>query len=109
MRVSSVIYSLEAGLAVASGILPSFGGAMKRLNTIEMPPGVPIAAANVGAWVKDTATKGAAWAANNPGTAACAAVAVSGLAVVAAPAIATTPLLAATGFGSGGPVAGECR
>ncbi|KAK4113359.1 hypothetical protein N656DRAFT_778128 [Canariomyces notabilis] len=64
-------------------------------------------AANAGKYAMEKAGEGVNWVAENPGSAACAAVTVGGLAVVAAPAIATTPMLAAVGFGPSGPIAGS--
>lgn len=58
-------------------------------------------------WVKTTATKVANWVAESPRTTALVGVAVGGLAIAVAPAIVTTPMLAAAGFGTLGPVAGE--
>ncbi len=73
---------------------------------VEVSPAISGVATNVGIYAMEKAAEGASWAAKNPGSAACAAVAVGGLAVVAAPAIATSPMLAVAGFGPSGPVAG---
>ncbi len=74
---------------------------------VEVSPAISGVATNVGRFAMEKAGEGASWAAKNPGSAACAAVAVGGLlAVVAAPAIATSPMLAVAGFGPSGPVAG---
>jgi hypothetical protein len=80
--------------------------ATARWKQVEVPPSIGIAATNVGRYAMEKAGEGGSWAAKNPGSAACAAVAVGGLAVVAAPAIATSPMLAVVGFGPSGPVAG---
>ncbi|KAK0726404.1 hypothetical protein B0T21DRAFT_350541 [Apiosordaria backusii] len=54
--------------------------------------------------VIETAEKAKCWAAENPGKAA---IIVGGVVLVAAPGVVTSPVLAATGFGEGGVVAGE--
>lgn len=56
---------------------------------------------------KELAADGAAWARENPEKAALYGAGAVGLVTVAAPGAVSAPVLALTGFGSGGPISGK--